>query len=268
MPVVLSIAGSDSGGGAGIQADLKTFSALGVFGTTAVTAVTAQNSVGVFRVDALSPESVRAQIDAVASDFPVAAVKIGMLANTGIIRAVALSLGELQLGPVVLDPVCVAGSGDPLLEPDALTALRELLLPLATVLTPNLAEGALLLKRRRFGETDAELLEAARALLGLGPSSVLLKGGHRSGDADDVLVDADGELVLEAERVANNASHGTGCSLSSAVAALLARGRTVREAAVEGKEFVRRAIVDAMQLGGGQSNLHLFWEYYGNEGLP
>jgi hydroxymethylpyrimidine/phosphomethylpyrimidine kinase len=268
MPVVLSIAGSDSGGGAGIQADLKTFAALGVFGTTAITAVTAQNSVGVHRVDAMSPESVRTQIDAVASDFPVAAVKIGMLANTGIIRAVAAALSGLQPGPVVLDPVCVAGSGDPLLEGDALSALRELLLPLATVLTPNLAEGALLLERPALGETDAELVEAAQALIGLGPSAVLLKGGHRAGDADDVLVDADGELVLEAERIANNASHGTGCSLSSAVAALLARGRTVREASVEGKEFVRRGIVDAMQLGGGQSNLHLFWEYYGNEGLP
>ena len=155
-----------------------------------------------------------------------------------------------------------------MLEPDALSALRELLLPIATVLTPNLAEGALLLERPALGETDAELVEAAQALIGLGPAAVLLKGGHRAGDADDVLVDADGELVLEAERIANNASHGTGCSLSSAVAALLARGRTVREASAEGKEFVRRGIVDAMQLGSGQSNLHLFWEYYGNEGLP
>ena len=125
----------------------------------------------------------------------------------------------LQPGPVVLDPVCVAGSGDPLLEGDALSALRELLLPIATVLTPNLAEGALLLERPALGETDAELVEAAQALIGLGPAAVLLKGGHRAGDADDVLVDADGELVLEAERIANNASHGTGCSLSSAVAA-------------------------------------------------
>jgi hydroxymethylpyrimidine/phosphomethylpyrimidine kinase len=268
MPVVLSIAGSDSGGGAGIQADLKTFSALGVFGTTAITAVTAQNSVGVWRVDALPPEVVRAQIEAVARDFPIAAVKIGMLANADIIRTVATALHELRLGPVVLDPVCVAGSGDPLLEPTGLTALRDLLLPVARVLTPNLAEGALLLGRSGLGETDAELAAAARALLDLGPEAVLLKGGHRSGDADDVLVDADGELVLEAERVATNATHGTGCSLSSAVAALVARGRTVREASAEAKEFVRRGIVDAMQLGKGQANLHLFWEYYGKEGLP
>ena len=155
-----------------------------------------------------------------------------------------------------------------MLEPEALVALRELLVPVARVLTPNLAEGALLLGRSGLGETDAELVAAARELLNLGPAAVLLKGGHRTGDADDVLVDADGELVLEAERIANNASHGTGCSLSSAVAAFLARGRTIREASVEGKEFVRRSIVDAMQLGGGQSNLHLFWEYYGEEGLP
>ena len=268
MQVVLSIAGSDSGGGAGIQADLKTFSALGVFGTTAITAVTAQNSVGVRRVEALSPELVRAQIEAVAEDFPIAAVKVGMLANAAIIRTVASSLSEWKLGPVVLDPVCVAGSGDPLLEPEALTALRDLLVPVATVLTPNLAEGALLLGRSALGETDAELVTAARAILDMGPAAVLLKGGHRSGDADDVLVDADGELVLEAERVPNNASHGTGCSLSSAVAALLARGRSIREASVEGKEFVRRGIVDAMQLGKGQENVHLFWEYYGKEGLP
>ena len=145
---------------------------------------------------------------------------------------------------------------------------RSLLLPIVTVLTPNLAEGALLLGREALGETDAELAAAARALLGFGPAAVLLKGGHRSGDADDVLVDAEGELVLEAERIAGAGSHGTGCSLSSAVAALLARGRTVRAASAEGKEFVRRAIVDAVQLGKGQSNLHLLWEYYGGEGLP
>lgn len=268
MSVVLSIAGSDSGGGAGIQADLKTFAALGVFGTTAITAVTAQNTIGVRRVDALAPEVVRAQIDAVAADFDVAATKIGMLANRAIIDAVAAALEDHRLGPVVLDPVCVAGSGDPLLAEDALESLRRVLVPRATVLTPNLSEAALLLGRPALDTQNAALIAAATELLGLGPAAVLLKGGHRDGDADDVLVDEDGHLILQAERIANNATHGTGCSLSSAVAALLARGRPVRVAASEAKEFVRRSIVDAMQLGRGQSNLHLFWEYYGKEGLP
>lgn len=268
MKVVLTIAGSDSGGGAGIQADLKSFAALGVFGTSAITAITAQNTVGVRRVDVLDPEAVRAQIDAVVEDFEVAAVKTGMLANAGIIRAVAEAIDAHGLGPVVVDPVCVAGSGDPLLETDAVDVLRSELVPRATILTPNLSEAALLVGRDTAGDSDAELAATARDLLGLGAQAVLLKGGHRRGDADDLFVDTDGEQVLEAERIANNASHGTGCSLASAVAALLARGRTPREAAAEAKEFVRRGIEDAMQLGQGQSNLHHFWEYYGTEGLP
>jgi hydroxymethylpyrimidine/phosphomethylpyrimidine kinase len=268
MRVALTIAGSDSGGGAGIQADLKSFAALGVFGTSAVTAITAQNTVGVRRVDVLDPGVVRAQIDAVVGDFEVAVVKTGMLANAAIIEEVARAIDEHSLGPVVVDPVCVAGSGDPLLEPDALEVLRSVLVPRATVLTPNLSEAALLVGRESAGETDSELAATAREILAMGAQAVLLKGGHRSGDADDLFVDAEGEVLLEAERIPNNASHGTGCSLASAVAALLARGRTPREAAAEAKEFVRRGIEDAMQLGKGQSNLHHFWEYYGTEGLP
>jgi hydroxymethylpyrimidine/phosphomethylpyrimidine kinase len=268
MKCVLTIAGSDSGGGAGIQADLKAFAALGVFGTSAITAVTAQNTVGVKRVDVLEPDVVRAQIDAVVEDFAVAAVKTGMLANAPIIREVARALDDHGLRPVVIDPVCVAGSGDPLLEPDALDVLRNELVPRASVLTPNLSEAALLVGRKSAGETDAELASTARELLSMGAGAVLLKGGHRRGDADDLFVDAEGELVLEADRIPNNASHGTGCSLASAVAALLARGRSPREAATEAKEFVRRGIEDAVQLGRGQSNLHLLWEYYGREGLP
>lgn len=268
MHVVLTIAGSDSGGGAGIQADLKTMSALGVFGTTAITAVTAQNTSSVQAVHPLPPGIVTAQIEAVASDFEVAAVKTGMLADAAIIRAVARALSARRLGPLVVDPVCVAGSGDPLLEPGALEAMREELLPLADVLTPNLAEAALLLGRELDADRDEDLLLAARQLCELGPRAVLLKGGHRSGDADDIFVDAEGGLVLEAERIANNASHGTGCSMAAAVACYLARGRTPREAAQQAKEFVRRGIEEAAQLGKGQSNLHWFWEYYGKEGLP
>lgn len=268
MKVVLTIAGSDSGGGAGIQADLKTFAALGVFGTSAITAVTAQNTVGVRRVDVLDPGAVRAQIDAVVEDFPVAAVKTGMLANAEIIRAVAGAIDAHGLAPVVVDPVCVAGSGDPLLEPDALDVLRDELVPRATVLTPNLLEAALLTGRETAGETDEELARTARELLAMGAGAVVLKGGHRRGDADDLFVDPAGVAVLEAERIPNNASHGTGCSLASAVAAFMARGRAPREAAAEAKEFVRRGIEDAIQLGKGQSNLHHLWEYYGKEGLP
>jgi len=267
MPVALSIAGSDSGGGAGIQADLKTFSALGVFGTTAITAVTAQNTRGVTGVAALDPEFVRAQIDAVTSDFDVAAVKIGMLANATIVEAVAAALEAIRPPAVVLDPVMVAGSGDPLLTEDAIAVIREVLLPRATLVTPNVPEAGLLLGRKLVDD-DAVLREAGRELHEATGVGVLLKGGHRSGDADDLLFHAAGETVLEAERIPGTFTHGTGCTLGSAVTALLARGHALEEAVAGAKAYVTRAIADGVQLGGGQGNLHFFWEYYGPEGLP
>lgn len=267
MPVALSIAGSDSGGGAGIQADLKAFSALGAFGTTALTAVTAQNTRGVTGVVALEPAFVRQQIDAVAEDFEVAAVKIGMLANPGIVEAVARAIEELRLPNVVLDPVMVAGSGDPLLSDDAVAVIRDVLLPRATLVTPNVPEAGLLLGRT-LADDDAVLRAAARELHERAGTAVLLKGGHRSGDADDVFVDDAGERILEAERIPGAFTHGTGCTLSSSIAALLARGHALDVAVAEAKAYVTRAIADGVQLGGGQGNLHFFWEYYGSEGLP
>lgn len=267
MRVALSIAGSDSGGGAGIQADLRTFSALGVWGTTAITAVTSQNTVGVRRVDALPPQAVRAQIDAVMGDFTVSAVKIGMLGTRAVVEAVAAALDHHRPRHVVVDPVMVAGSGDPLLDTDAIGAVRELLVPRSTVLTPNVPEAGLLLGRT-LRDDHAELQAAAQALHELGAKNVLLKGGHRSGDADDLFVGEGGELVLTAERIPGRFTHGTGCTLSSAIAALLARGRAPEQACREAKEYVTRAIAEGMQLGKGQGNLHHFWEYYGPEGLP
>ena len=267
MRVALSIAGSDSGGGAGIQADLRSFAALGVWGTTALTAITAQNTVGVRRVDALPPEAVRAQIDAVMEDFTVSAVKIGMLGTRAVVEAVAAALDHYRPRHVVVDPVMVAGSGDRLLADDAIHAVRDLLVPRATVLTPNLPEAGLLLGRS-LRDDDGELRAAARDLHMAGAANVLLKGGHRGGDADDLFVGEDGEAVLSAERIPGRFTHGTGCTLSSAIAALLARERSPEQACREAKEFVTGAIAQGMQLGAGQGNLHHFWEYYGAEGLP
>ena len=267
MPVALTVAGSDSGGGAGIQADLKAFSALGVFGTSALTAITAQNTQGVRGVVALEPTFVRQQIEAVAEDFDLKAIKIGMLANAAIVHAVAEAVSDLALPNVVLDPVMVAGSGDPLLEPDAVSAVREVLLPRATLVTPNVPEAAMLLGRE-LADDDTQLRDAARALFEASGVAVLLKGGHRKGDADDVFVGPAGERVLEAERIPGRFTHGTGCTLSSAIAALLARGHALEDAVGEAKAYVTRAIGDGVQLGRGQGNLHFFWEYYGGEGLP
>lgn len=267
MHVALTIAGSDSGGGAGIQADLRSFAALGVWGTTAITAITAQNTMGVRRVDALAPEAVRAQIDAVMEDFAVEAVKIGMLGTRAVVEAVAAALDHHRPRHVVVDPVMVAGSGDPLLEDDAIGAVRDLLVPRATVLTPNLPEAALLLGRE-LRDDDADLRIAARELRSLGARNVMLKGGHRSGDADDLFCGDEGEFVFEAERIPGRFTHGTGCTLSSSIAALLARGRSPQQACREAKAFVTAAIEQGLQLGNGQGNLHHFWEYYGSEGLP
>ena len=268
MRVVLSIGGSDSGGGAGIQADLKTMSALGVYGATVITAVTVQDTSGVHEVHALAPELVRAQIETAANDYTLAATKIGMLANASIVEAVASTLAQGSHGQVVLDPVCASTSGELLLDPDALELLRVELLPHVDVLTPNLPEAALILGRENLGQSDAELAEAAREILGMGCGAVLLKGGHREGDPDDVFVDADGVVILEGERIPDVSVHGTGCTMASAVASFLARGRGEREAVAGAKEFVRRGIEERVGLGRGQANLHWFWEYYGKEGLP
>jgi hydroxymethylpyrimidine/phosphomethylpyrimidine kinase len=259
--VALTIAGSDSGGGAGIQADLKTFSALGVYGCSALTALTAQNTRGVQAVEPVRPTFVRAQIDAVLGDLGVAAVKVGMLGTPEVVAAVADGLLAWRPPWVVLDPVMVAKGGDRLLHDEAVAAVRERMLPLAHLVTPNLPEAAALLGAPEPRDREG-MEQAAAALLGLGPVHVLLKGGHLGGEASpDLLLLHDGRrLWWEADRVATRHTHGTGCTLSAAIAALLARGRPLPDAVAEAKRWLSAAIAaaDGLRLGGGIGPVHHF----------
>lgn len=258
--IALTIAGSDSGGGAGIQADLKTFSALGVFGASAVTALTAQNTIGVTAVHEVPPDIVGAQLDAVFSDLDVAAVKIGMLGTAAIIEAVAAGLEKWRPRWVVLDPVMVAKGGDKLLRYDAVAALREKLIPLASLITPNLPEAGVLLDEPPAGDTDAMGGQAER-LLRLGPLAVLLKGGHLAGDASpDLFHDGREASWLEAARIATRNTHGTGCTLSSAIAAYLALGRPMADAVAGAKDYLTKSIkaADQVPVGHGHGPVHHF----------
>jgi hydroxymethylpyrimidine/phosphomethylpyrimidine kinase len=257
-PRVLAIAGSDSGGGAGIQADLKTATAFGVHGMTAVTAVTAQNSVGVQGVWELPVEAVRAQIASVVGDIGVDAVKTGMLASPALVHAVAQELRDVA-APLVVDPVGVSKHGHRLLAPDAVAVLRDELLPLATVTTPNLDEVALLTGVEVTDE--AGLWRAARAMLDLGPRWVVVKGGHLPGEAVDLLTDGTQELVLRAERADNRHTHGTGCTLASAIAAGLAMGLDVPGAVLAGKEYVTGALGAGFALGAGIGPVDHGWRW-------
>lgn len=248
MKVVLTIAGSDSGGGAGIQADLRTFAAHGVHGTSAITAVTAQNSVAVLDWVALEPRMVVAQIEAVASDMKVAAAKTGMLATAAIVLAVAEAVERLRLPLLVVDPVMVAKSGDRLLDADAESAYRRLI-PLATVLTPNLPETEALLGRPV--RTLADMREAARALHAMGPRAVVVKGGHLAGEAVDVFFDGSALEELPAPRIATANTHGTGCTYSAAIAARLALGDPLLDAVREAKAYLTEAIRRSYSVGRG-----------------
>ncbi|HET9273954.1 MAG TPA: bifunctional hydroxymethylpyrimidine kinase/phosphomethylpyrimidine kinase [Methyloceanibacter sp.] len=259
-PIALTIAGSDSSGGAGIQADLKTFAALGVYGASAITALTAQNTQGVDAVLVVPPDFVARQIRVVARDLDLRAVKIGMLATAEIIEAVAEQLKALEGIPVVLDPVMVAASGDVLLDEDAIETLRTVLLPRATLITPNLPEAAKLLDQDEAKDESA-MRAQAEALRALGAQAVLIKGGHADGpEAVDILVDGEGELRLTAPRVATENTHGTGCTLSSAVAAELAKGASLREAVTRAKVYVTAALERAneLQIGNGRGPVHHF----------
>ncbi|MGZ8626594.1 MAG: bifunctional hydroxymethylpyrimidine kinase/phosphomethylpyrimidine kinase [Actinomycetota bacterium] len=250
-PRALSIAGSDSGGGAGIQADLKTFSALGVFGMTAITAVTVQNTQGVSGYEALSPRTVGEQIRAVVTDIGVDAAKTGMLASAQIVEAVADAVAETQVPNLVVDPVFLSKHGHALLAEDAVAALRERILPLATLVTPNLPEAAGL---AGFGVgTRDEMAAAAEAILAMGPRAVLVKGGHLESEerADDLFFDGRDLRWIEAERIATPHTHGTGCVLSSAIAAHLAHGAELLDAVRAGKAFVTEAIRHALPIGHG-----------------
>ncbi len=249
LPVALTIAGSDSGGGAGIQADLKTFSALEVFGASAITSITAQNTRGVTDIYDLPPYIVGRQLDAVCSDLPVAAAKTGMLSNPEIIEKVAKKVAQHRVPHLVVDPVMVAKSGDPLLQPEAVRSLVRELFPLATVITPNRPEAEVLLGERL--RSRPEMAEAARALKRLGPESVLIKGGHARGRAVDLFFDGRRITELEAERLDQRHTHGTGCILSAAIAAHLARGYSLAEAVSRSKGFVTEAIRHGLALGAG-----------------
>ncbi len=257
---VLSIAGSDPSGGAGIQADLKTFSALGCYGMAALTALTVQNTRGVSGVHVPPAEFVGAQVAAVFADVEVAAVKIGMLATGEIARAVAAELASHPEVPVVLDPVLVATSGDSLGTPDVVAAMRRDLLPRATVITPNLPEAARLAEEE-MPRDEAGMRRLAERLCVLGARAALVKGGHLTGaDSVDFLFDGDRHHVFRARRIETRNTHGTGCTLSSAIAAFLARGRTLPEAVAAAKDYLTGALVasDMLDVGGGHGPVHHF----------
>jgi hydroxymethylpyrimidine/phosphomethylpyrimidine kinase len=266
-PRVLAIAGSDSGGGAGIQADLKTMLALGVHGMTVICAVTAQNSLGVQGYWELPADAVRAQLDSVLSDIGAQAVKTGMLASPALVGTVADTLTRLAPeAPVVVDPVAVSKHGDSLLSAGTLEEMRDRLLPLATVVTPNLLEAELLTGRSIADE--AEMLVAARALLTMGPQWVLVKGGHLPGSAVDLLVTDDAVLRFPAERITSVHTHGTGCTLASAIASRLAVGDDVPAAVKLAKEYVTGAIAAGFPLGAGIGPVDHGWQLRAGPGQP
>lgn len=261
--IALTIAGSDSGGGAGVQADLKSFAALGVYGASVITAVTAQNTRAVTAIHPVPVEVVTAQIAAVLEDLAPVAIKIGMLGDAALIAAVAAALADYR-GPVVLDPVMVAKSGAQLLPDAATTALRRHLLPRATLLTPNLPEAARLLGVPEAADEAAQRAQG-RALRALGPQAVLMKGGHATGpDCVDWLIEAGGETCLRAPRIATRNTHGTGCSLSSAIAAGLARGLPLPEAVARAQSWLHGAIAaaDRLAVGQGHGPVHHFHEVW------
>jgi hydroxymethylpyrimidine/phosphomethylpyrimidine kinase len=261
MRTALTIAGSDSGGGAGIQADLKTFAAHGVFGTSAITAVTAQNTLGVTAWQAMPADLVTAQIEAVAADFDLRAVKVGMLATAAIVEAVAATIVELDLPDIVVDPVMVATGGDRLLEEDAIEAIKRELMPHTRVLTPNVPE-AEALSGMGIASVD-DMRSAARRILASGPRVVLVKGGHlRGSESVDVVVTAHDSFELRRPRVESTSTHGTGCTLSSAIAANLALGLELQPALERAREYVDGAIRHAPGLGRGHGPLGHFWRVY------
>ena len=260
-PVALTIAGSDSGGGAGIQADIKTFSALGVYGASAITAVTAQDTQRVYGIVELEPAFVAQQIDAVVGDIGVDVVKTGMLSSAAIIEAVAERLAYWKLPLVVVDPVMVAKGGDRLLREDAVTALRERLLPLATIVTPNLPEAEVLVGHSLSSWDD--IRDAAKQIAGYGAANVVIKGGHSEGDVvTDLLYDGKDYREYSAKRVPTMSTHGTGCTFASAIAATLAKGDSVPNAVAAAKAYVTKALQNAYPLGHGHGPVHHFYRYW------
>jgi hydroxymethylpyrimidine/phosphomethylpyrimidine kinase len=260
MRVALTIAGSDSSGGAGIQADLKTFAALGVYGTSAIAAITAQNTLGVVESLALPADLVTAQIEAVAGDIEIHAAKTGMLADAAIVEAVAAAIKELELPFVVVDPVIASTRGDRLLDDDGLQMLIRELLPLAHVVTPNIPEAEALSGRRITSAGDAS--EAARRIQGMGPAAVIITGGHgqESDDVTDLLFDGERFLMFQTRKVETPNTHGTGCTFAAAVAAHLALGEGLAAAAERSQQFVAGAIRHALDIGHGPGPVNQFWK--------
>jgi hydroxymethylpyrimidine/phosphomethylpyrimidine kinase len=264
IPIALTIAGSDSSGGAGIQADLKSFAALGVYGASVITALTAQNTRGVTGIHQVPADFVTAQIDAVFADLDVAAVKIGMVSQPATIDAIVAGLTRWSPKHVVLDPVMVATSGDRLLAAEAVDALRTKLIPLASLITPNLPEAAALLDEA-VASSEAAIESQARRLLAMGARAVLIKGGHGHGpESTDYLIDGNGVVTLAAPRIDTRNTHGTGCSLSSAIAAGLAKGESMETAVRQAKAWVSAAIAAADRLGVGHGHgpIHHFHKFY------
>jgi hydroxymethylpyrimidine/phosphomethylpyrimidine kinase len=264
VPRALTIAGSDSGGGAGVQADLKTFAALGVYGASAITAVTAQNTQGVSAVQDITPDVIAAQIDAVVTDIGADAVKTGMLSNAGTITVVAGKAREHRFEQLVVDPVMVAASGARLLRDDAVRSLVEELIPVATVVTPNVPEAEVLAGIEINGE--AELRVAARVICEMGAGYVVVKGGHlkETDKSVDLLFDGHDYEEFVADRIDTRHNHGTGCTFASAIAAGLARGMQVREAVGLAKRFVREAMSDAYPVGQGHGPVNHFYRWWGS----
>ncbi len=263
-PIAVTIAGSDSSGGAGIQADLKTFAALGVYGASVITALTAQNTKGVTGIHDVPPDFISAQIDAVFFDLDVRAVKIGMLSHPAVIEAVVAGLDRHRQTRIVLDPVMVATSGDRLLAPEAIEVLRRELIPRALLITPNLPEAAALLDAP-IAASETMMREQGERLLALGAKAVLIKGGHAAGaESVDLLVEPTAVARLASERVATKNTHGTGCTLSAAVAAGLAKGQRLAEAVREAKAYVSAAIgaADRLHIGSGHGPVHHFHAWY------
>ncbi|RWR08594.1 bifunctional hydroxymethylpyrimidine kinase/phosphomethylpyrimidine kinase [Siminovitchia fortis] len=260
MKTALTIAGSDSGGGAGIQADLKTFSALGVFGMSAITAITAQNTVEVRSVQNIDLDMISDQIAAVFDDIGVDAVKIGMLGTSAIIKTVAKSLIKYKPEHVVLDPVMVSKGGHHLLERNAVAELNEMLLPLSSLVTPNIPEAEILSSRKINSEPD--MYKACRDIMEKGPKAVLIKGGHLDGDPNDLFYDGKQFHLFKGERVETKNVHGTGCTLSSAIAAHLAKGESMLTAIGNAKDYITAAIAESLDIGQGHGPANHFHHFY------
>ncbi|CAM3152540.1 bifunctional hydroxymethylpyrimidine kinase/phosphomethylpyrimidine kinase [Vibrio mytili] len=262
IPVVLTIAGSDSGGGAGIQADIKAMSATGSFACSVITAITSQNTLGVSAIFPIPLEHVESQLDAVFTDLNIVAVKIGMLADSDIIKVVANKIKQYQPKHLVIDPVMVATSGDLLLEHSSINTLKEVLIPLADIVTPNLPEGAAL-TGRPVPESEAEMNEMITDLRALGAKAILLKGGHLETDenSNDLLITQDSATLISAKRLLTKNTHGTGCTLSSAIASYLGQGNDLHQAVRLGKQYISRAIAhaDELAVGKGHGPVHHFF---------